>query len=140
MCAVAGAAAPWGSTIVTLLGTSWLGAGLRLSPSALPAGALWGSGPFPGASYQPSADCWAGRLLHRDFSSWYVGFDFIFQHRFQLNLQHVISIAQLLEAVLVASLLVSLEKEKSNFTFRRAAEACVLTYRKPILIGSGKWL
>lgn len=82
VCAVAGAAAPWGSTIVTLLGTSWLGAGLRLSPSALPAGALWGSGPFPGASYQPSADCWAGRMLHRDFSSWYVGFDFIFQHRF----------------------------------------------------------
>lgn len=52
----------------------------------------------------------------------------------------MISIAQLLETVLVASLLVSLEKEKSNFTFRRAAEVCVLTYRKPILIGSGKWL
>lgn len=50
------------------------------------------------------------------------------------------SIAQFLEAVLLASLPVSLVKEKSNFTFRHAAEACVLSYKKPILIGSGKWL
>jgi len=58
-----------------------------------------------------------------------LGFDFIFQHRFQLNLQHMTSI--------VASLLVFLVKEKSNFTFRLAAEACVLSYRKPH--SDGKW-
>lgn len=97
---------------------------------ALPAGVLWGSGPLPWCQLPALCrDCWAGRMLHRDFSSWYVGFDFIFQHRFQLNLQHMTSI--------VASLLVFLVKEKSNFTFRLAAEACVLSYRKPH--SDGKW-
>lgn len=71
---------------------AWHVVGEARAPSALASGLFWGAAPFPQV---PGA-----RPLQRlDL------LDFIFQHRFELNPSHVASVVQVLEAVLLASLL-----------------------------------